>query len=93
MLVDVGSKWGTLRVLFGHGPRYPGNKLDHTRCIIEMGEEDHVISTGVALLHPRDNFCRAIGRKVALTKALANSPFNKEQRGKVWSAYWEHHKK
>jgi len=43
------------------------------------------ISQGVAICHPVDNFCRAIGRKRALADAMY--ALNKEMRTVIWEKY------
>ena len=42
-------------------------------------------SIGSAVCSKDDNFCRATGRKIALTRALQNYP--REFRREVWQAY------
>ena len=42
-------------------------------------------SSGYAVCSKDDNFCRATGRKIALTRALQNYP--REFRREVWQAY------
>lgn len=44
-----------------------------------------VVNVGMAICHPTDNFCRAIGRKKALADALRY--FGKELRTAVWKEY------
>jgi len=40
---------------------------------------------GIAICHPGDNFCRAIGRKRALKDALSSVP--KKLRTAIWRSY------
>lgn len=45
---------------------------------------------GMAICHPNDNFCRAIGRKRALADALKytpEGPLQKDFRTAIWKAY------
>lgn len=42
----------------------------------------------VVLVVRGDNFSRAEGRRVALTKALSFEGFNKQDRANAWDAYW-----
>lgn len=44
-----------------------------------------IVSCGMAVCHPKDNFCRAIGRKKALFYAL--SSFDKIIRTAIWDKY------
>lgn len=43
--------------------------------------------TGDALCSSKDNFCRAVGRKIALARSL-NIAFEKPQRAVFWTHYW-----
>ena len=42
---------------------------------------------GVAYCSEEDNFERAVGRKLALTRALRDSDFTKEERAMIWETY------
>jgi len=44
-----------------------------------------VISRGMAVCHPADNFCRATGRKKALVYAI--HPLDKQFRAAIWREY------
>ena len=47
------------------------------------------IARGEAMCQENDQFCKAIGRKIALTHALEDYvEFSKYERGKIWEAYW-----
>jgi hypothetical protein len=43
---------------------------------------------GEANCVPTDNFCRATGRKLALTRALKQADFDYDARKAIWAAYW-----
>ncbi len=43
------------------------------------------VALGASLCHPKDNFCRETGRKLALTRAITG--FNKAQRAAIWAVY------
>lgn len=55
------------------------------------------VSQGISVCHPKDNFCKAIGRKKALAHALFNNfdphqyhsmtHFTKEVRTAIWQEY------
>lgn len=47
------------------------------------------VSSARAELAPRDNFCKNIGRKLSMYRALRKTKFNKELRQKFWNAYFE----
>ena len=55
-----------------------------TTCIIfnEAGEE---VSSGTANVHPKDNFCKEKGRKIALSRAIKS--WDKTYREQVWNEY------
>lgn len=38
-------------------------------------------------------FCKATGRRIALTKALKAAGFDRDTRRAVWAEYWKHHRK
>lgn len=74
---------GELKVSFRHNP-------ENTAAI---GESNGVLFAAHANLAKGDRYCKAIGRKVALTRMLGDwpMPFTREQRAKVWSAYFAQH--
>jgi len=55
-----------------------------TVCEILNGESKYY---GTALCHKKDQFCKAIGRKLSLARALRKAGLSKEQRAKVWEDY------
>ena len=55
-----------------------------TTCII-FNEEGVEVSSGVANVHPKDNFNKEKGRKIALSRAIKT--WDKEYRSQVWSEY------
>ncbi len=92
----------TLAIVFSHFHviSFPPNstagvKVRATRC--ELFELDAVgriilprLSKGESKCSPLDNFIKAVGRKIALTRALMNAddPFAKADRTAIWDAYW-----
>lgn len=44
---------------------------------------------GSAFCSVEDNFNKAIGRKLALTRALEGSKFSKEERTAIWETYFD----
>lgn len=60
-----------------------------TNCDIFFSDtetnEGIVVFTGTALLHPKDNFNKAIGRKISLTRAIEDLP--KTVRTQIWEKY------
>ena len=58
-------------------------------CQIIEGEK--IVEQGEARCSLKDQFCRAIGRKIALTRAIRQlypGEKNKKSRADFWSAYW-----
>lgn len=58
-----------------------------TQCFIR--KQDTLIATGFASCSDSDNFERAIGRKVSLSRALRNAGFDKITRRFIWEHYFE----
>ena len=52
------------QVRFRHENRY------HRYTICEIKRGDRVVALGAAECHPKDNFCKNTGRKLALSRAL-----------------------
>jgi len=87
-MFKVQYKESEFNVSFQH-PTSDGETVRRgTVCTVE-GPEGAVI--GISICHPEDNFDRSVGRKRALTRALA--PFEKEFRTAVWSEYFRRHNK
>lgn len=60
---------------------------------IELYKGNDVIGTGSTRVHKTDQFVKAKGRKVALTRALLNANLPREERMTVWNSYWQKFKK
>lgn len=58
-----------------------------TTCRILDKETNNEVAVGVAKCHPNDNFEYERGRKTALTRAIKNTGFTRDQRATVWAAY------
>ncbi len=69
-------------------------RVKSTQCdIFYVDEHGHMklprLARGVAKCSPLDQFVKAIGRKLALTRALDEQhPFTKAERTAIWTAYW-----
>ena len=48
-------------------------------------EEGAQVTSGVANVHPHDNYCKEKGRKIALSRAI--STWEKEYKTQVWGEY------
>jgi hypothetical protein len=54
-----------------------------------VDEESKVpFAIGYADVHPKDHFIKAVGRKIALSRALKEFTESKEERKQVWEKYW-----
>ena len=69
-----------LEVDFRHCHGHP----TYTLCRILVG--DRYLTNGAARCSASDQFCRATGRKLALTRAVAELP--KHVRKAIWEGYW-----
>lgn len=56
------------------------------RVVVEHGDHEHLIATGIAYLSPNDHFSRPVGRQVALERALMQLA-KPELRGRLLAAY------
>lgn len=75
----------TYRVTFRHD-----SAAKSTECLIWHGTEGtDLYAVAFAFCHPKDNFARATGRKVAFAKALAMAEVPREQRRQFWQGYWQ----
>lgn len=67
-------------------------KFHHTTNSTEawiVDEESKVpFAIGYADCHPTDGFCKATGRKIALSRALQEFTEDKQERSQVWEKYW-----
>lgn len=69
-------------------------KVSHvTTCIVSGEEEDTPYGIAQAVCSREDNFNKAFGRKLSLTRALEDTEFPKEIRKAIWETYWDMVKK
>lgn len=59
----------------------------HTKCKIENKTNPEFTQNGVALLSKGDKFCKDLGRKIALRRALNQLGLSKEVRTLFWNQY------
>ena len=64
------------------------HRITICQLITVDGDNEIVFAQGESSCHPKDNFNKETGRKVALQKALAKTPFDKNQRRQVWNNYF-----
>ena len=86
-----------LGIAFSHPMmQVDGVSVRCTHCgVFELSEYDAaIVAEGVTFCSLKDNFCKATGRRIALTRALEKMrmkvPYmTKAERRKVWEAYLE----
>lgn len=73
----------------------PDGLEDPLKRIVEdtKGEKVTVYLVGTAYCNPKDNFCRKVGRRIALTRLISQMRLVKEDRQKIWDTYFLTHKK
>ena len=59
----------------------PGYRTEHV-------DPAAVYAQGVACCYGTDQFYKATGRKLALSRALVDAQFSKAERTEVWRQYW-----
>lgn len=65
-----------------------GRRQTHCHIVDDTEEE---LSHGVAECSKEDQFDKAVGRRLALARAV--EPFTKAERREVWSAYYRYMKR
>lgn len=89
MTIDIEGKSYHLQFVYGIEPvdkQHSGGKVDcRTIQAIFVDSGDVIIWTGKATCSPTDRFERAIGRKIALQRAIAELP--RETRRSIWIQY------
>ena len=82
----------TILIKFHHTIYLPKNI--ETQCTIEFRRDDQCESHfGVAHKSEKDNFCREIGRKIALLRAVKNAGLDRQQKQAFFKKYWEEREK
>jgi len=85
MKIELGGK--RYKIGFAHIGS-PGTLERHTLCTIR-DENNEIVQVGRAYLHPKDNFCKAAGRRAALARTIAY--FCPEDRKAIWEQYFREH--
>jgi len=75
---------GELKVKFRHIRDDDPRSRAQTDCYIF--KDDVIEEVGITFCSLSDNFSRAVGRKIALTRAVKNLP--KDLRTKIWHEYF-----
>lgn len=71
-----------------NGPYNFDNALFNRVVDCEIYEDGELVALGTAQCSKQDQFVKAVGRKIALTRALKDGMFNKEYRTLIWNKYW-----
>ena len=71
---------------------YKVSRVTHCRLVNDNKDDTHkdfnkTFGEGLAYCSINDNFERAIGRKIALTRALKDAGFDKDTRTAIWKEY------
>lgn len=59
-----------------------------TICNIINMNDNSIICCGCSFCSLYDNFNKAVGRKISLSRALENNMFSKEDRKNIWNVYF-----
>ena len=81
--MEVKVKRKTYRISYAHDPVY-----QYTDCFIGDARRKTLVQT-TATCSERDQYSKAMGRKVALTKAINLLFPEKKDRAAFWEAVWK----
>ena len=85
------SNGGRVKLQFKHevgGKFLRGTRIVKASTLVEvLDEHGKEISSAEAFCSLGDNFSKAVGRKIALGRALSGWP--RERRTEIWNAYWK----
>lgn len=102
MIRVIGLDGNIVKVGFSHGltgelaPHVAGDDLGGLRCTVcwinesppDKENEVTMVGYGVAVCAEGDVFCKEVGRKIALERALWDTGWGKGERGVVWENYF-----
>lgn len=86
MRVVIGNTTYSVRFTHQNEQSDTDIKPRFTECKITVDGEQFS-GVGYAKVHPKDNFCKEKGRKMALSRALDDSGFKKEDKVIFWNEY------
>ena len=72
-----------------HAYRMGESSIGYTSCSIVVPENLPPVAIKFAYCSNKDNFCRAIGRKISLGRALIAAFPDKEDRRFIWEQYFK----
>ena len=78
-----------VQIKFHHTNYHPKNT--ETQCILAFyrGDQKNGEYYGVAYKSKSDNFCKEIGRKISLLRAVENAGLSRQQKQKFFAEYWK----
>lgn len=80
----------TFKVKWKHYHNQKGIR-DGTQCTITQEDGITTVASARTLLHPKDQFCYADGRKESLKRVLLQcTNFSQEERKVFWDTYFKH---
>ena len=84
----VDKRAGTIDLTFkfSHDSVWVRHGLRRCTQVRILGDNGRMYRDAMSICHPKDNFSRATGRKVALTKVISSFP--RGIRRMVWDAYF-----
>ena len=88
MLVDLPNYDDTkLKISWRHSPQ-DGNGI--TTCTLDQLKDGESVDKieAKAVCSVKDQYNKETGRKVSLTRALTLKPWPREERAKIWEAYF-----
>ena len=72
-------------------PNFPNTPKGEIATYTTIKFNNKIIVEGYALCSEKDNFCKAIGRKISLTRAIEtakkNGEINKDISKRIWEEY------
>lgn len=71
---------------FSYKKNERGRKI--TQCHLRTENSVDWQFVGESILHPEDQFVKAIGRKAALRKVITRAGLDRDSRKAVWNAYF-----
>lgn len=89
MILSVGNKKKKYRVYFDHCLTETPDSMRGTFCTIRPMRTPGVQFVDMAVLNPKDTFCKSTGRKVALAKAMKLAQLDKATRTALWKSYFK----
>lgn len=84
-MLHVPTSKGEAHISFQHFTK--DEQYPRTLCRIWFDLNKDAASAGAAYCHPKDNFCKATGRKIALRRVLVVAKLPRQDREAIWREY------